>query len=105
MITINEKEFMLISNFVKLNYGINLTKEKKTLIEGRLNLVVDKLGFNNFTDYFNYVISDSDALKIFINKITTNHTFFMRESKHFYYFKEKVLPSLLTKVTDKDLRI
>jgi chemotaxis protein methyltransferase CheR len=40
-----------------------------------------------------------------INKITTNHTFFMREVDHFNYFRDKILPNLEKTVRDKDLRV
>ena len=46
-----------------------------------------------------------EAAVAFINKITTNHTYFMREPEHFNYFRDKVLPYLKTTVTSRDLRI
>lgn len=57
--------------------------------------------------YLEYILSDKsgEALNILINKITTNYTFFMREAEHFYFFRDKVLPYLLSTVKDKDLRI
>jgi len=42
---------------------------------------------------------------VLIDKITTNHTFFMREADHFYYFRDTVLPYLTRTVKEKDLRI
>lgn len=44
-------------------------------------------------------------MKVFIERITTNHTFFMREVDHFNFFREKVLPYLCKVVRNKDLRI
>ena len=40
-----------------------------------------------------------------LDRITTNHTFFMREPSHFRYFQDQVLPYLEKTVKDKDLRI
>jgi len=107
MLTITDKEFTQISSYIKANYGINLKKEKQTLLTGRLHNVLQQLGFNNFTDYYNYVIADKsgDAVVTLINKVTTNHTFFMREEDHFYYFKDTIIPNLTRNVRDKDLRI
>ena len=80
---------------------------KKALVMGRLQRILVEKGFKDFTEYYNYIISDKsgEASKILINKITTNHTFFMREVEHFYFFKNQVLPYLLNVVKDKDLRI
>lgn len=45
------------------------------------------------------------AITVLIDKITTNHTYFMREANHFYYLRDKVLPHLSQTVKDNDLRI
>ncbi|MBH1941115.1 protein-glutamate O-methyltransferase CheR [Mobilitalea sibirica] len=107
MITITEKEFKQLSEYIKINYGIHLKIEKMALVTGRLHNVLIQAGFKNFTDYYNYVVSDKtgEAVTTLMDKITTNHTFFMREANHFYYFKDNVLPYLTSTVKDKDLRI
>jgi chemotaxis protein methyltransferase CheR len=107
MQTITDKEFKLLAAFIKANYGINLKEEKQALVYGRLQSVLVQKGFNNFSEYYNYVITDktNDAIVTLIDKITTNHTFFMREADHFHYFKNTVLPYLANAVKDKDLRI
>lgn len=107
MIAITEKEFRQLSDFIRDHYGIHLKQEKMTLVTGRLNNVLLQNNFKSFSDYFNYVVSDKtgEAVKTLIDKITTNHTFFMREASHFEFFKSHVLPYLAHSVKDKDLRI
>lgn len=107
MLTITDKEFRQLADYIKANYGIRLKEEKKTLVTGRLYNVLMNNNFNNFSDYYDYVISDKtdNAVGILVNKITTNHTFFMREADHFYYFRDKVLPYIKRVEKDKDLRI
>ncbi|AKN31866.1 chemotaxis protein CheR [Clostridium carboxidivorans P7] len=106
MIHIKQDEFKELTDYLKSNYGINLTK-KKILIEGRLNNILIEKGFKNFRDYLNFLFNDmsKNELTLLINKLTTNHTFFMREAAHFQYFKNEVLPYLESKVKDRDLRI
>jgi len=106
MIEITDHEFKELITYVKNNYGINLSK-KRNLIEGRLsNLLVEK-GFTNFSQYLQDVFSDGTKLEItyLINKLTTNYTYFMRETDHFTYFKNEVLPYLQASNKEKDLRI
>ncbi len=107
MITITEKEFSQLAKYIKEHYGINLREEKKMLVIGRLHNVLIEHDFENFSQYYQYIISDKTgkAANILVNKITTNHTYFMREKNHFDYLKEKVLPELLHIVADRDLRI
>ncbi|MBR1442514.1 MAG: protein-glutamate O-methyltransferase CheR [Firmicutes bacterium] len=104
---ITDKEFNMIRDYIKKNYGISLGDEKKSLIYSRLRFVLIEKGFENFTQYYDYLISDKtgEASLVFIDKITTNHTFFMREVEHFYYFRDTVLPYLEETVKDKDIRI
>lgn len=107
VITISDKEFRQLAGYIKENYGINLKEEKKTLLMGRLHNVLLEKNFENFSEYFNYLLTDKagEAIDTLINKITTNHTFFMRETDHFEYFKNVVLPYLVNTKKDKDLRI
>lgn len=107
MVIITEKEFKQLADYIKMNYGINLKKEKQALVMGRLANVLLSKGFKNFSDYYDYVAADrtGEAIITLADKITTNHTFFMREPDHFYFFKDKVLPYLSRTVRDKDLRI
>ncbi|WP_186423142.1 CheR family methyltransferase [Lacrimispora celerecrescens] len=107
MVSITEKEFKQFAQYVKTNYGINLSEEKQTLVSGRLNSVLLSKNFKSLTEYLNYVESDKtgQAVVTLIDKITTNHTFFMREADHFEYFRDKILPYLTRIVKDKDLRI
>ncbi len=107
VITITKKEFNQLAAYIKTHYGINLKEEKQALLVGRLQNVLIEKGFNDFSEYYNYVISDRTeiAATTLINKITTNHTFFMREAEHFKYFSEKTLPEITYTAKDKDLRI
>lgn len=108
MIIISDKEFNKLTEYVKSNYGINLTEKKKTLVVGRLQNILQQKNFNNFSEYYEYIVSDStgEAVTTLVNKITTNHTFFMRESDHFEYFGKTVLPYWAAVLrAHKDLRV
>ncbi|WP_026882775.1 CheR family methyltransferase [Clostridium akagii] len=106
MINIKISEFKELTAYMKKNYGINLT-EKKVLIEGRLSNMIMEKGFSNFSDYLKFVFKDTSGneISILINKLTTNHTYFMREADHFKYFRDTVVPYLEENSKNKDLRI
>lgn len=106
MIEIKDSEFRELTSYIKNNYGINLS-QKKNLIEGRLSNMLIEKGFTNFLEYIQYIFADPTKMEItsLINKITTNHTFFMRETDHFTYFANKVLPYLQATNKQKDLRV
>lgn len=108
MITITDTEFNKLAQYVKGNYGINLSEKKKALVMGRLQNILTQKSFDSFSQYYEYIISDKtgEGVTTLINKITTNHTYFMREPDHFVLFKEQVLPYWTSLVKDfKDLRV
>lgn len=107
MVTITEKEFTQLAEYIKSNYGIQLKSEKKVFVTGRLQNVLMQMGFLSFTDYYQYLISDQsgEAVTVLLDKITTNHTFFMREAEHFYYFRDEILPRISKTIRNDDLRV
>ncbi|MGN0642306.1 MAG: CheR family methyltransferase [Huintestinicola sp.] len=106
MLKLTDEDFFRLVDYIKTNYGINLEK-KRVLIEGRLAGIASGCGFDNFTDYINYVFSDKSGRETIrlVNKLTTNHTFFMREPEHFTFLSQVVLPHIEATVADKDARI
>ncbi|MDA8443185.1 MAG: protein-glutamate O-methyltransferase CheR [Peptococcaceae bacterium] len=106
MVTITLSEFKQLAEYIKANYGINLQEEKQALVTGRLHAVLEEQGITNFSDYLKYLAADrtGTAVRTLIDKITTNHTFFMREVEHFNFFRDKVLPQLAG-LKHKDLRV
>lgn len=107
MFSMTDNEFHQLAAYIESNYGIHLKADKRAMVEGRLHGLFLKKGISSFSEYFKYVMSDKtgEAVAELINKITTNHTYFMREASHFFCFRDKVLPELVKRVRNKDLRI
>jgi len=104
---ITEWEFIELVGFVKQNYGINLL-QKKPLVCGRLSNYILQSGFHSFSEYFSHVKSDStgQAGVILVNKLTTNHTYFLREPQHFEILERVILPQFAaSEARNKDLRV
>ena len=106
MLKLTDADFMRLVSFVKTNYGINLQK-KRILIEGRLTNMLTEKGFTDYKSYLDHVFSEPTGKEIvaLVNKLTTNHTFFLREPEHFEYLKTVVLPYIEQSVKDHDMRI
>ena len=100
------EDFIRLAKTIKAKYGMNLT-EKKYLIESRLTNYVLDCGFDNFTEYLDSVYADRSGIEMtnIISRLTTNYTYFMRESEHFKHFTEVFLKEAETRIEDKDLRI
>lgn len=109
-IPLRDKDFRLISDLVYNQFGIKLTEQKRALVVGRLNKMVRQAGLRNFQEYYHHLITDKTgaALSKLVDRISTNHTYFFRESDHFDYLLNRVLPqltALLKKANRKMLRI
>jgi len=106
LLEIKQEDFVRLSTFILDEYGINLT-QKKNLIEGRLGKTILDKGFANFTEYVDHLLKTKspDELDLLINKVTTNHTYFMRESSHFDFFKDEILPEIEKTCKSKNLGI
>lgn len=107
MVEIKESEFSRLAEYILNNYGIYLKSEKQSLINARLAGVVEQQNFNSFSEYYDYLVTDSTgaAAETLIDKISTNYTYFMREPEHFRFLNNRVLPGLERTIPDKDLRI
>jgi chemotaxis protein methyltransferase CheR len=110
LIYINDKEFKQISELIYKQSGIKLSQQKKHLVVGRLQKNLKRYGFKNFSDYYDFIINETNGheLSSLINCISTNHTFFYREEKHFKYLEKMVLPQIkneMKKNNSNDLRI
>ena len=103
---ITESEFIRIVNYVKSNYGIDLS-QKKVLITGRLDNYLVRNGYSSYSEFMSRVEQNPDSHEVrdLIDNLTTNHTYFMRESEHFRFLKDVVLPEVKSSLADtKDLR-
>lgn len=104
---LTDKEFNRIVTYVKARYGIDLS-QKRVLVTGRLETHFLRNGYDSFEEFITKVDQDPEGTeaKNLINVLTTNHTYFMRESVHFDFMTKVVLPNLKVKeAAKKDLRI
>jgi chemotaxis protein methyltransferase CheR len=91
---------------MRTHYGVNLEK-KRPLVEGRLGFYISSLGYATYQEYFDYALNSpaTGELGNLLNRLTTNHTFFMREHEHFDYYRDVILPWISEGLGDKDLRV
>jgi chemotaxis protein methyltransferase CheR len=106
MIKITDEEFSYLVKYLQSNFGINLT-QKRVLLEGRLSNYMLERGHENYMQYIKAVEADKSGNELtnLLNKVTTNHTYFMREADHFEFLQNTILPHMEQNVRDRDLRV
>ncbi|MCI3927111.1 protein-glutamate O-methyltransferase CheR [Paenibacillus sp. TRM 82003] len=107
MVSITDKEYRDLSSYIKKHLGIHLGAEKRTLVQSRLQQTIEQKRIGGFSAYYEYLQRDTSgfALRELAERLTTNHTYFMREIEHFTYLRDHVLPYLERAVSSRDLRI
>jgi chemotaxis protein methyltransferase CheR len=90
------QDFDRISRFMHEATGIRLTEANERMVYARLAGRVQDLGLDSFAAYVDLATSalageERDRL---ISCLTTNTTHFYRESYHFDYFAQQILPDI-----------
>ncbi len=81
---ITDGQFKKYCAIVNREAGIHLTDEKRELLNARVAKRIRKLGIEP-GKYLRLIQEDSTEMEKFLNAISTNHTYFYRESKSFKY--------------------
>ena len=104
----NSQDFQLFGDIVKSRSGLVLTEEKVYLLESRLVPLARRRGLENLEALAEEVRRHNDErlLEEITEAMTTNETFFFRDTKPFDTFRDVVLPQLLkARAAQKSLRI
>jgi len=101
--------FRLIRDFVHDYCGIYFDDGSKFLLERRLSRRLEQHRLKTFEEYYHFLRYDrkrEEELTILVDNLTTNETYFFRESPQLRAFSEEILPELRQTLTDrKVLRI
>ncbi|MGC6433665.1 MAG: CheR family methyltransferase [Crocinitomicaceae bacterium] len=92
---LSDSDFNRLSDFIYTNYGIKLLPVKKIMLQSRLQARLKAKNIDSFKHYTDYVLSGrggEDEVVRMIDLVSTNKTDFYRESAHFDFMKEVVLP-------------
>ena len=84
-------EFSWICDFIYARTGIVLKEGKQTLVVGRLGRRLAQFGANSYTEYFEQLSDPNSAeARVAVDLLTTNETYFFRESEHFAFLREEL---------------
>jgi chemotaxis protein methyltransferase CheR len=101
-----DEDFGKLGSFVYEELGIKMPYPKKIMLQSRLQKRLVDLKMTSFKDYLEFVFSkegQQDEIIKMIDLITTNKTDFFRESSHFDYLTETVLPGIISQGSPKKM--
>ncbi|MFH2045454.1 MAG: protein-glutamate O-methyltransferase CheR [Pseudomonadota bacterium] len=80
---LSTRQFKKLSQLVYHECGINLHDGKQTLLQSRLDKRLRATGIKSVKEYIRVLENDQRELINFLDAVSTNHTYFFRESHHF----------------------
>ena len=100
---LSNSDFLRVSEILYEYSGINIQDGKEALVQSRLLKRMRNLGISNFSKYIDFVESSSGKEELYrmIDVMTTNKTSFFRESAHFDFIRDEIIP----KLTESKLRV
>jgi len=105
-----DADFKVLCDLVSDHAGIQLYgADKRTLVYTRLTRRLRILEMSSFDEYIQFLKTEFGSMQEFshcINALTTNHTTFFRESYHFEYLVDTVMPAIFQRNAEsKQIRI
>lgn len=110
-IKMTDEEFLLLRDLIYNYSGLYFAEENKYLLERRLSPRLSNHQLATFHDYYYYLkydVSRELELSDIMDLLTTNETYFFRESFQLKAFTEEIIPEMISakaKTGDKTLRI
>lgn len=92
--SITDTEFAKFQRLIHRIAGISLADSKKVLLVGRLGKRLRALQLETFGQYYDLLADGGSAeeRQTMVDLLTTNETYFFRESGHFDYLRDTIVP-------------
>jgi chemotaxis protein methyltransferase CheR len=94
----SDDEFRIIRDSIYSHCGIYFDDDSKYLLEKRLARRLSTLSLNNFREYYHFLKYDRNKdqeLTDIMDVLTTNETYFFRESFQLAAFTDEIIPELI----------
>jgi chemotaxis protein methyltransferase CheR len=98
--SISNADFGRLRSLIYEQSGINLSAEKKTMLELRIKRRLRSLDLNSFAQYCDYLFGphgQKEEIVHLLDVVSTNKTDFFREPEHFEYLVQKAIPELMAR--------
>lgn len=103
---LQDATFKGLRDYIYERTGIYVPDTKKYFLENRLARRITDNKLAGFDDYLPFLRSRGEAeLKILYGVVTTNETYFFREPQQFDVFTKHVLPRVLDRKRNKEIRV
>jgi chemotaxis protein methyltransferase CheR len=105
-IKMTDREFELLKEVINDECGLNYEKNKKYILENRLNTRLFKLNLKSFKEYYDYIKKDysKKEFEFIVDILTINETYFFRETGQMDVLLKEIIPEFI-KQGKKNIKI
>ena len=93
---LTDEEFKRFCGLIYRVAGIRIADTKRVLVANRVRRRLRATGIKTFSEYYTFVTSPagSGEMPQFLDAITTNETYFFRDTQHYAWLGETFLPEI-----------
>jgi chemotaxis protein methyltransferase CheR len=98
--TISKSDFGRLRSLIYAQSGINLSPDKKTMLELRIRRRLRSLDLSSFAEYCEYLFGphgQKDEIVHLLDVVSTNKTDFFREPEHFELLIARAVPDIVAR--------
>ena len=90
-IPVDEKSYNSLIHLLRKKTGLNFEYYNKAFIEKRIKSRMIRVPCKTLNQYYDYISSNSEEVKKFIDGFTVNYTFFFRDYRLYCCFWNKTM--------------
>jgi chemotaxis protein methyltransferase CheR len=106
--SLSKHDFQRLRMLILTEAGIQLSEDKRTMLEVRIKRRLRQLGMDSYSEYCAFLLSHEGArteLVPFIDVVTTNKTDFFREPRHFDFLRECALGEMEARAAGRTAQV
>jgi chemotaxis protein methyltransferase CheR len=86
---LSQVDFQRFQDYIYSTAGIKIGDHKRTLVSNRIRRRLNATGKEDFSDYYKFLVSPAgrEELPQFLNEITTNETYFLRDPHQYEWLR------------------
>ena len=89
---LRDDTYRKITRLMDESVGLSFTDSKKSLVSSRLASRIQRLGLEDYDDYFSLIATGEDGgeFQMAVDLLTTNETYFFREPDHYTLLEQEI---------------
>ena len=96
-VELTDGEYQKFCELIYRVAGIRIAENKRVMVSNRVRRRLRATGISSFAEYYTFLTSPagSDEMPLFLDAITTNETYFFRDTQNYDWLGDTFLPEII----------